>query len=42
VNSDLLNLLLLGAVALVVGVVVGRRFRRHRAGLDPVTGESRR
>jgi membrane protein DedA with SNARE-associated domain len=40
--SDLLNYLLVGAVVLVIGVVFGRRLRRRRAGLDPVTGEPHR
>jgi membrane protein DedA with SNARE-associated domain len=36
--SDLLNYLVIGVIVLVVGVAVGRRIRRRRAGLDPVTG----
>ena len=32
----------LGAVVLVLGAIAGRRVRRHRAGLDPVTGQPRR
>jgi membrane protein DedA with SNARE-associated domain len=40
--SDLLNYLVVGAVALVLGVIAGRRFRRRRAGLDPVTGQPSR
>jgi membrane protein DedA with SNARE-associated domain len=40
--SDLLNYLVVGAVVLVLGVIAGRRVHRHRAGLDPVTGQPRR
>lgn len=40
--SDLLNYLVIAAVVLAVGVIAGRRLRRHRAGLDPVSGEPRR
>ena len=39
--SDLLNYLVVGAVLLAVAVVAGRRLRRHRRGLDPVTGRPR-
>jgi membrane protein DedA with SNARE-associated domain len=39
--SDLLNYVVVGAVVLVVAVVAGRRLRRSRRGLDPVTGEAR-
>ena len=39
--SDLVNYAVVGAVALVIGVVVARRLRRRRAGLDPVTGQPR-
>jgi membrane protein DedA with SNARE-associated domain len=37
--SDLLNYLVIGAAVLGIGVIAARRLRRHRAGLDPVTGE---
>jgi len=40
--SDPLTYLLVGAVVLALGVVAGRRLRRHRAGLDPVSGQPRR
>jgi hypothetical protein len=40
--SDLLNYLVVGAVVLALGMIAGRRVRRHRAGLDPVTGQPRR
>ena len=36
--SDLLNYLVVGALALAVALVAARRLRRRRAGLDPVTG----
>lgn len=36
--SDLLNYLVVGALALAVSLVAARRLRRRRAGLDPVTG----
>lgn len=36
--SDLLNYLVIGAVVLVIAVIAGRRLRRTRRGLDPVTG----
>ena len=39
--SDLLNYLVVGAVLLAVAVVAGHRLRRHRRGLDPVTGRPR-
>jgi membrane protein DedA with SNARE-associated domain len=39
--SDLLNFLVIGAIVLVLGGIAGRRMRRHRAGLDPVTGDPR-
>jgi membrane protein DedA with SNARE-associated domain len=39
--SDLLNYLVIGAVVLVIAVIAGRRLRRARRGLDPVTGGPR-
>jgi membrane protein DedA with SNARE-associated domain len=36
--SDLLNYVVIGGIVLVVAVVAGRRLRRSRHGLDPVTG----
>jgi len=38
--SDLLNYLVIGGIVLAVAVVAGRRLRRSRHGLDPVTGRS--
>jgi membrane protein DedA with SNARE-associated domain len=37
--SDLINYLVIGAIVLVVAGAAGRRLRRRRRGLDPVTGE---
>lgn len=37
--SDLLNYVVIGGIVLVVAVIAGRRLRRRRRGLDPVTGE---
>jgi membrane protein DedA with SNARE-associated domain len=39
--SDLLTYAVAGAAVLTVGVLAVRRFRRRRAGIDPVTGASR-
>ena len=39
--SDLLNYLVIGGVVLVFVVIAGRRLRRRRHGLDPVTGQPR-
>ena len=39
--SDLINYLVVGAIVLVLGLIAGRRLRRRRAGLDPLTGERR-
>ena len=39
--SDLVTYGVAGAVALTVGVLAVRRFRRRRAGLDPVSGDLR-
>ena len=37
--SDVLTYAVIGGAALTVGVLAVRRFRRRRAGLDPVTGD---
>jgi membrane protein DedA with SNARE-associated domain len=39
--SDLLNYVVIGAVVLALAAVAGRRLRRRRRGLDPVTGDPR-
>jgi len=36
--SDLLNYVVIGGIVLVIAVAAGRRLRRSRHGLDPVTG----
>jgi membrane protein DedA with SNARE-associated domain len=37
--SDLLNYLVIGALALALALVAARRLRRSRAGLDPLSGD---
>lgn len=37
--SDIINYVVIGGIVLVCAVLFGRRFVRHRRGLDPVTGE---
>lgn len=39
--SDLINYVMIGGIVLVVVVLAGRRLRRRRHGLDPVTGQAR-